>query len=236
MVVRLAMLAVALGVAAPAPGAAAPPPRRPGTAGPLAVIEPAPPAFRPDRPERGHFLIATPAITGPTFAQTVVLLLAHGSTGSVGLIVNRPTSLPLRDMLPDEASLRGRDDRVHLGGPVAHGELLLLVRSDAPPPDSRPVLAGVHVTASVAALREAIAAGATAQRLRAYVGYAGWAPGQLAAEIARGDWTLAPGEAELVFHDSPDAVWPALRRDWGGRHVRAPAAPRRALPRTARVY
>lgn len=185
-------------------------------------------------PATGRFLIATRQLTAPTFARSVVLLVAYGTQGAVGLIINRPTQLALGSLVPDEESLRERPDRVHVGGPVAHGAVMLLIRAEAPPANAERVLGDVWVSRSATALRQAVAAGLDARRLRAYVGYAGWAAGQLDAEIARGDWHVAPGEADLVFSDSPDEVWPQLEFEYGGRQVRARPALRSA--RRGRVY
>ena len=69
------------------------------------------------------------------------------------------------------------------------------MRAAAAPPGSAPVLDGVHVSGSRETLRALLEKPPAGGELRAYVGYAGWAPGQLAGEIARGDWLVAPGDA-----------------------------------------
>jgi len=164
----------------------------------------------PGEPAIGRFLIASPQVTG-FFAETVIVLVDHGAHGSLGLIVNRPIAHSVAELLPELEAAHGHDEPAFLGGPVAQGQLLLLVRSATPPPGSAPVLAQVHVSGSAETLRSLLAKPrGGGLELRAYVGYAGWAPGQLAAEIARGDWLVAPGDAASVFSHEPGELWQQL--------------------------
>lgn len=153
----------------------------------------------------GTFLVAAPDLPDPNFRQSVVLLIDHDPRGSWGLVINRPTPVRLEEALPEEQGLRGRSDRLFAGGPVAPNRLLMLLRSLDPPGGTRPVFDDVHLAWSPAALR-----GQAAFRL--YAGYAGWGPGQLEAELSRGDWCLAPAQADLVFSEAPEDVWDLLVR------------------------
>ena len=171
-------------------------------------------------PARGKFLVAARGLVDPNFRETVVLLVDHSEEGSWGLVINRPTAVPLSKLFPEEKALQKRDDRLFSGGPVSPGRFLLLLRSPRPPESSRPVFAEVHLASSPAVLRGPDA-GVIAE-FRAYAGYAGWAPGQLAAEVARGDWYIMAAEAEAVFAEEPAGVWATL-------HTRA-YAPVAALP------
>ena len=84
----------------------------------------------------------------------------------------------------------------------------------------------VHASGSTDTLRQVLERDGHAGDVQAYLGYAGWAPGQLDAEIARGDWIVAPADAESVFGTLPGDVWPNLMRRNAGRRVRAgPARP-----------
>jgi putative transcriptional regulator len=160
-------------------------------------------------PAIGRFLIAKPQVTG-FFAESVIVLVDHGELGSLGLIVNRPLELSVAELLPELEPARGHDEPAFLGGPVARDQLLLLVRSRAAPPGSALVLPEVHVSGSRETLGALLAQAPAGGELRAYVGYAGWAPGQLAAEIARGDWLVAPADAAAVFTHEPTELWRRL--------------------------
>jgi putative transcriptional regulator len=186
---------------------------------------------------RGSMLVATRQLLDPNFAESVILMLESGPEGAVGVVVNRPTKLELRTVLPEVKGLSQRPDTVFLGGPVETFQLLLLVRSPSPPEQSVRVFRDVFVTASLDALSRAAKEPPGDLRFRLFAGYAGWAAGQLEAEIARGDWTVAPGDVEQVFAPAPERVWKALvEREgrWVGLDPDRAKAPRNGL-RLARV-
>ena len=173
-----------------------------------------------DAPARGKFLIASRQLVEPTFARRVVLLLEHGSQGGIGLIVNRPTGVPLTRVVPGLEGLRGRDERVRSGGPVERNRLFMLMRADGRPPGTEQILPDTFGSSSLDPLRALIASGeAESAHFVVYAGYAGWAPGQLEAEIERGDWHVAAGRSEYVFDIDPAEVWPRLIRYHGGQWV-----------------
>jgi putative transcriptional regulator len=191
---RALALVVGLLLAAPAPSTA--PPTQAAPAGEPAI---------------GRFLVANRQVAG-FFGASVIVLVDHGAHGSLGLIVNRPVELTLDELLPDLERARGHGEHAWLGGPVATGQLLLLIRAQQPPPGSAHVLEGLHVSGSRETLVELLGGPGAGVEFRAYVGYAGWAPGQLASEIARGDWTVAPGDAASVFARDPSGLWEKLLR------------------------
>lgn len=155
----------------------------------------------------GRFLVATRQVAGPVFEESVVLLLAHGEGGAIGVVVNKRTPVPLAALLPELEELRGERELAHLGGPVALDTLRFLVREDEAPPDATRVLDQVYVSASPEVVRRALRAREPGLRLRAYLGYAGWAPGQLDAEIQANGWLSVPADESLVFDDGLDDKW-----------------------------
>jgi putative transcriptional regulator len=183
------------------------------------------------QPAKGRFLIASRTLGDPNFSETVLLLLAYDATGAVGVIINQPTTIRLRSLLPDVKELRDRSERVFRGGPVAGHLLLVLVRVPTRPASSQHIFGDVYVSGSRAVLRKALGKAGKTNRLRAYAGHAGWGPGQLDREIARGDWYVAPGDAKMIFDASPAAIWPKLIERFSGEWaslqvVQAPARPR----------
>jgi putative transcriptional regulator len=172
-------------------------------------------------PAIGRFLIANRQVAG-FFGGSVIVLVDHGEGGSLGLIVNRPAPLTLDELLPEVEGARGHAEHAFLGGPVATGQLLLLIRAKQPPRGSAPVLEDLHVSGSRDTLVALLGGPGPGVEFRAYVGYAGWAPGQLAGEIARGDWTVAPADAASVFVADPSSLWEKLLRRHQQIEVRAP--------------
>lgn len=161
-------------------------------------------------PAKGRLLIAGRNLGDPNFAEAVILLLAHGEHGSMGIIINQPSQVSLASALPDVKELRERSDRVFLGGPVAGNAVVLLIRSKSPPRAAQQIFDDVYATGNLSTLRAALARSGKTERLRAYVGYAGWGAGQLDREIARGDWHVVPADAATIFDATPADIWSKL--------------------------
>jgi putative transcriptional regulator len=164
----------------------------------------------PTKPATGRFLIAKRSLRDPNFAEAVILLLSYSERGSMGVIINRPTGVRLATALPKIKELRDRPDRVFMGGPVAVNTMLLLARSRTRPTDSQLIFGDVYASGSMRALSEVVGQAGETERLRAYVGYAGWGPGQLDQEIGRGDWLVAPADTAAIFDTTPSDVWRKL--------------------------
>lgn len=160
-----------------------------------------------DEPATGKFLVATEMLRGPAFAESVILLLHHDSTGAVGLVVNRPTETGLARALPDFDGLERYDGKLYWGGPVEVYTLRALLRSKSPPEGAVRIVDGVHIVP----LDESLLDGSPdATVLRFFMGYAGWAPGQLEQELRDGSWHVVPATEELVFAAQPERIWRRL--------------------------
>src|SRR5215510_1142715 len=178
------------------------------------------------RPARGRFLVATRSMVDPEFAECVALLLDADDDGATAVVINRPSDVKLSTLLPAVAALRERSDVAFLGGPVLPTHLVVLVRGKAPSGTAERLFADVHVLTARQAIRDALAAGIPRQRLRAYVGHAGWMPGQLDAEIQDGDWMVVTADPALVFADHAETVWPQLIERSEGNWTRTIRPPR----------
>ncbi len=185
--IRLLLLSLAIALAVPARGDEAHP------AGPVLLVA------RADLPD-------------PNFAESVVLVTRRGPAGALGVIINRPTTIPLARVFPDEGKLGGREDRLYFGGPVSRMQMVFVFRADSRPDEAVEVLEGVYLSTDGDLLRKRLGAGGTGEGLRVFAGHAGWAPGQLEAEIERGDWRLMRPEAGAIFSRKPEGLWPELDR------------------------
>jgi putative transcriptional regulator len=159
------------------------------------------------KPEKGVFLVAGSDMTDPRFHHSVVLLLAHGEDGTLGLIINRATEIPLSEVLPDLESPGLSSHLLFFGGPVGLNGLLFLIRSDTPPERANQVMEDVYFSGDPALLEKLLDRNEDSHDLRVYAGRAGWAPGQLEGEIARGSWGLVRGNPHTVFEDDGDDIW-----------------------------
>ena len=170
---------------------------------------------------KGVFLIAAEKLRDPNFAETVVLLLDYGPGGARGLVVNRRSRVKLATVIPELPELGKRDLHLYYGGPVELNELVFLVNSESAPPNSGPILPDVHLTANRSTVEGLLAQ--KEPRLRGYSGYAGWAPGQLDAEVGRGDWHVLKARASEVFAGKPQNVWQLLIDRATRRVARSPS-------------
>jgi putative transcriptional regulator len=156
---------------------------------------------------KGKLLVATELVQGRAFAESVILLLNIGATGAVGLVVNRPMGALPAQALPELAGIDRYEGTLYWGGPVELFTLRALLHSDAPPDSAVPIFDTVHL----APVDENLLDGASSNaNLRFFLGYAGWAPGQLERELAFGSWRIVAATEALVFADDPGGIWRRL--------------------------
>jgi putative AlgH/UPF0301 family transcriptional regulator len=179
----------------------------------------------------GSLLVAMPALTDPTFAGAVVYVLDHSETGTIGVVLGRPSEVRIADVLPGWSELAVEPGVFHVGGPCeTDTALCLATRSgDGPlPADSslRQVAGPVHLV-DLDGDPDLLDGEITG--LRVFAGYAGWSAGQLAGELAEGAWACVAGEPAdvLAAADGPELWRSVLRRQTGRLAVlsTAPADP-----------
>jgi putative transcriptional regulator len=158
----------------------------------------------------GQLLIAMPAMADPRFAQSVIYLCAHTPEGAMGLVLNRPLKRPsFEDLLRqlDVAPLPpARRIRLCAGGPVDNARGFVLHTSDWTGEGSLRVDDGLALTASLDVLK-AIAEGGGPREGILALGYAGWGPGQLDAEMQQNAWLSVSADETIVFDGDHDTKW-----------------------------
>ena len=170
----------------------------------------------------GRLLVATPLLVDPNFDRTVVLVLDHDTDGTLGVVINRPTTVPVNEVLPAWSELAGPMPMVFQGGPVALDSALGLAELRALPrqgEDPDPLgWRRVHGDLGLVDLDlppELLAAEISA--FRVYAGYAGWSAGQLERELGQGAWYVVDAAPADAFTLAPEQSWRAvLRRQRGG--------------------
>jgi len=160
----------------------------------------------------GSLLVASRDLADPNFRESVILLVEVGKQGATGLIINRPTKLPFAKAIPEIDSLKRLGINLYLGGPVARYRVSLLVRSPKPLPadHARHLLGDLYLSTRLTTLLSLLKEVPPGVSLHAYAGHAGWAPGQLEAEVRRGGWHVIKGDAATCFDTDPAEVWPTL--------------------------
>jgi len=175
----------------------------------------------------GSLLAAMPALSDPTFAGTVVYVLDHSASGTLGVVLGRPSQVEIRDVLPGWCDLAVDPGVFHVGGPCETDTALCLAVSPAatagPGSPLRRVAGDVYLVdldSDPVDLQEELTG------LRVFAGYAGWSPGQLTVEIAEGAWACVPGEPDDVLgvHAGPE-LWRAVMGRQTGRLAVLSTAP-----------
>ena len=169
----------------------------------------APCSAQQDLPANGLFLVAKPSLLDPNFAKTVVLVTQTEDASTVGVIINRPSALKLRQFLSPEFQTQNYRDPIFIGGPVMRQTLVAVYRSDAVPEAAAfHVLKDVYLTMHADNIRRLLAE--PMARYRLYAGFSGWEPRQLESEFMRDGWYVLPADGAMVFRADTDGLWEEL--------------------------
>lgn len=170
-------------------------------------------------PVPGRLLVASPTLADPNFARTIVLILDAGDDGALGVVLNRPTSLEVAEVLAGWDSVVDGPGVLFQGGPVETDSALAVASVLEPdgeggePIGWRRVFGStglVDLDAPIEIMAEAVSS------LRIFAGYAGWSTGQLEEEIAEGAWYVVPAEPGDPFRVDPTDLWAEVLRRQGG--------------------
>ncbi len=158
----------------------------------------------------GQLLIAMPMMEDPRFARSVIYVCAHDADGAMGLVVNKELeSLSFSELLERvgvDLPPPDKQIRVHFGGPVESGRGFVLHTAEYDQGGTLTVDDAFAVTATIDILRD-IVSGTGPDRSLLALGYAGWGPGQLDAEIQANGWLHAPADPSLVFDTDIETKW-----------------------------
>ncbi|MBU6476135.1 MAG: YqgE/AlgH family protein [Alphaproteobacteria bacterium] len=169
----------------------------------------------PHRPEaesplRNMLLVATPLLQGDLFSKSVIYMCTHSPSGAMGIVINqRVPELHFNDLLAQlnlPKSAAKADPVIHFGGPVEQGRGFVLHSTDFIHADTIRLNRAMGITGTIDILR-AISEGQGPKKILFALGYAGWGPGQLDAEIAANNWLAVPADDDLVFRDALSDKW-----------------------------
>lgn len=156
-----------------------------------------------------HFLVAMPGMADETFDRSVVYLCEHTEKGALGLVINKPIDIRLKNLFEkielhlDRQELA--EQPVYFGGPVQTERGFVLHEKsgdgDSPYNSTLAVPGGLHMTTSKDVL-EAMADGAGPRRVLVTLGFSGWGAGQLEDEIGRNGWLTVEADPAVIF-DTP---------------------------------
>lgn len=153
----------------------------------------------------GHFLIASPKLVDPNFARTVVLMVQHGEEGALGLVINRPLETSVEEICEKVLETPCAAEGVLYQGGPCEGPLMVVhthvARSDISVKD------GIHFSTERESIEWLLRYNEAP--VKYFVGYSGWAAGQLENEMESGSWFTLPAEEEQIF-DGGEELWSKL--------------------------
>jgi putative transcriptional regulator len=161
------------------------------------------------KPLNAILIVARDDLPDSHFAHSTVLVMNNLAPGPVGIIINRPMPVPVSRLFPDIERLAQVRDKVYFGGPVDFGSVWFLFRAAKPPEHAIQACDGVYLSADRELLLQLLGRNKPMDSLRIFLGHAGWAPGQLEAEIERHDWSSKRAEAEAIFSGKSEHPWPS---------------------------
>ena len=160
-----------------------------------------------------YFLVATSDLNDPIFARSVILMLPPPAPPNpiiAGLIINKPTAIPLSRLFPKAAAVK--DQTAYFGGPVRLNEASMLIRGSMPPGKTTHLLDGIYLSKDPKSITSAIGSARSLNNVRLFLGRAQWTRDQLHHEIMEGAWYISPPNAAMVFSSNPGSIWRTLVR------------------------
>jgi putative transcriptional regulator len=171
----------------------------------------------PDDLAVGKVLVAARDLPDPVFGESVILLVHYDKTGALGLMVNHRTRIPISQALSGLKEAARHSDPVFVGGPVDLSAVFALLRAPAKPDGAGVVLGHTYFISTKPGLLRALAKSSNPSDFRVYLGYCGWAPQQLEAEVSQGRWYIFDGSEGLAFDAKPKTLWTRLIARTEGR-------------------
>lgn len=168
----------------------------------------------------GSLLVATHELVDPNFAGTVILLLDHDDEGTIGVVLNRPSEVPVSEPLPECSIAVSTPAVVFVGGPVGRETVIALGAGSAiKEEDWQPVADGLGIIDLARQPPDGL------QALRVFAGYAGWSPGQLEEEVVQGSWWVVDGAIDDLLTTDPGGLWRRVLSRQGGLFRTVPDDP-----------
>jgi putative transcriptional regulator len=168
------------------------------------------PAANNDQVLTAILLLADTEVSDPDFADAAVLVMNNLGPAPIGIIINRPTAVPVSQLFPELKRLANLPDKVYFGGPIESDSVWFLFRTTSTPPRAAiKILDGVCLSADKPLLLKLLRRDQPLDGLRLFIGHAGWAPGQLEEEIASGAWKLEHARPESIFKGQEEHPWPS---------------------------
>lgn len=166
------------------------------------------------KPSKGKILISEPFLIDYYFKRSVVLLAEHNEDGSFGLIINKPVSMFLHEMIKDFPEFEAP---VYLGGPVKTDNLYFIHTQGGLIDNSMEITDGLFWGGDIEHVKELILIGQIQPSdIKFFIGYSGWVSNQLESELSRNSWLVSDIKAKQVMQVNTSRLWKSSVKKMGG--------------------
>lgn len=168
-------------------------------------------------PRKGDLLISEPFLPDPNFERTVVLICENNEDGSIGFILNKPSLVNIGDVFEE---FRHIPKKLMVGGPVQQDSMHFIHRSLTAVDGGTKIGEGICWGGNFEQLKILIQDNRVNHHdVLYFLGYSGWAPGQLDEELKENSWIVSPAAtATQVFDLDPELLWREVLKDMGGKY------------------
>lgn len=174
-------------------------------------------SFDKIEPRKGDLLISEPFLTDPNFSRTVILLCEHNEEGSFGFVLNKPAKIKLNELIE---GVDDREDYIYIGGPVQQNTLQFIHKNDRLIEGGMEVQDGIFWGGNFEQMLAMMDSKLIApEDIKFFVGYSGWAAGQLKSELEVNSWIISRNvKIEQIFNTDVETLWKEVLNTMGGKY------------------
>jgi putative transcriptional regulator len=168
-------------------------------------------------PQKGDILISEPFLADPNFVRTVILLCEHNDEGSFGFVLNKPAQIKISELVE---GVGNREDDIYIGGPVQQNTLQFIHRNDGLVEGGIEVKDGIFWGGSFEQMLAMMDSNLIkASDIKFFIGYSGWASGQLKSELEVNSWIISRNvNIEQIFDTDDRSLWKEVLNTMGGKY------------------
>jgi putative transcriptional regulator len=167
-------------------------------------------------PRKGDLLISEPFLADPNFARTVIYLCEHNDEGSFGFVLNKPAKINLNELLE---GVGDREDNIYVGGPVQQNTLQFIHKNDRLIEGGSEVKDVIYWGGNFEQMLSMMEGSLIkSDDIKFFIGYSGWAAGQLKSELEVNAWIISRDvNIEQIFDTNVESLWKEVLHTMGGK-------------------
>ena len=173
-------------------------------------------SFDKIEPKKGDLLISEPFLADPNFSRTVILLCEHNDEGSFGFVLNKPADVKLNELIEGSGD---RKDSIYVGGPVQQNTLQFIHKNDGLIEGGIEVTDGIFWGGNFEQMLTMMESNLIKSTdIKFFVGYSGWASGQLKGELEVNSWIISRDvNISQIFDTDVESLWKEVLNTMGGK-------------------